>query len=185
MTIFEQQIDPSQIDMAWTTPIFLLVFFVGIIIATAVIGLVTTFLIGKTKLPDIISGLAAFAGMAVCVITMFIAAVNPLPIDALTKPEFEKSIFTPLKLNDKPAVIDAYRNDINTAIDDKLSDYTVPDYATDNPQLSILDGGDCTQSIATVKDEKTYTLTPHWDYDRSTHTVKLTVDIKEGYHPNK
>lgn len=185
MTIFEQQIDPSHIDMTWTTPIFFLVFFVGIIIATTVMVLATTFLIGKTKLPDIVSGLAAFVGMVVCVISMFIAAVNPLPIDALTKPEFTKSVFTPFKLNDKPAVIKAYRDDINATIDDKLSDYTVPEYATDNPQMSILDGGDRTQSIATVKDGKTYTLIPHWDYDHSTHTVKLTVDIKEGYHPDK
>lgn len=185
MTIFEQQIDPSHIDMAWTMPIFLLIFFVGIIVTTAIIGLASIFLIDKTKLPDIISFLTALIGMPVCVISIFTAAVNPLSIDALTKPEFTKSIFTPLKLNDKPAVIDAYRDDINIAIDDKLSDYTVPDYATDNPQLSILGGGDRTQSIATVKDDKTYTLTPHWDYDRSTHTVKLTVDIKEGYHPNK
>lgn len=185
MTIFEQQINPSQIDMAWTMPIFLLVFFVGIIIATTVIVLATTFLIGKTKLPDIVSGLAVFVGMVVCVISMFIAAVNPLPIDTLIKPEFTKFVFTPFKLNDKPTIIDAYQDDINAAVNDKLSDYTIPDYVTDNPQLSVLDGGNRTQSIATTKDGKTYTLIPHWDYDHSTHTVKLTVDIKEGYYPDK
>lgn len=188
MTIFEQQIDPSQIDMAWTMPIFLLMFFGGAIVITAMLCSATDFFIDKIKLPGIISCLAAFISMVVCAILLLIAVSNPLPSNALTKPAFdafEESMFTSLKLNDKPTIIDAYQDDINAAVTDKLSDYTIPDYVTDNPQLSVLDGGNRTQPITAVKDGKTYTLTPHWDYDRSTHTVKLTVDIKEGYYPDK
>lgn len=191
MTIFEQQIDPSEIYMSWRLlPIFIITFG-GIIIGTAISGLILNFVIDqldKTKTPASVKTLIflilAFVVMCACIISLFTAATNPLPIDALTTPHLNKKT-AGFKITDKSFITDAYRDEIDTAVEDKLSDYTVPDYATDNPQESILYGGDSLKSVATVKDGKTYTLKPKLDYDNSTHTVKLNVTVKEGYHPGE
>lgn len=191
MTIFEQQIDPSQIYMSWRLlPLFIIVFG-GVILGTAISGLILNFVIDqfdKTKIPASVKTLIflilAFVVMGTCIISLFTAATNPLPIDTLTTPQLGKKSEM-LKLSDKSFIADVYRDEINTAVEDKLGDYTVPDYATDNPQESILYGGNTLQSVATAKDGKTYTLKPDWDYDHSTHTVKLSVTVKEGYHPGE
>lgn len=65
---------------------------------------------------------------------------------------------------------------------EKLKDYKVPEYSVDNPQESVLYGGDKVKSIAATKDGKTHTLTPQWDYDKDASQVTLTVNIEEGYH---
>lgn len=191
MTIFEQQIDPSQIYMSWWILPSFIIAFGGIIIGTAVLGLVLNFVIyqwDKTKAPAIIKSVTtlilSIAIAGTCIVAIFIAATNPLPIDALTTPQLSKKT-AGFKITDKSFIADVYRDEINTAVEDKLSDYNVPDYATDNPQESILYGGNTLQSVATAKDGKTYTLKPDWDYDHSTHTVKLSVTVKEGYHPGE
>ena len=191
MTIFEQQIDPSQIYMSWRILPSFIILFGGIILGTVIFGLILNFIIDRwdnTKTPAIVKTLIfpilAFALVGTCTISLFTALANPLPIDALTTPRLGKE-FEVLKLTDKSFITDAYRDEINTAVEDKLGDYTVPDYATDNPQESILYGGDSLKSVATIKNSKTYTLKPDWDYDHSTHTVKLSVTVKEGYHPGE
>lgn len=183
MTIFEQQIDPSQVHMAWVIPIALIIIFGGFILMGVITVSVASFIWQTNKLPTIINIIIAGILCSGSVFLILIAATNPLPIDKLTKPEFDNPVFIQIKEDNKPLTVDKYREEINTAVKAKLGDYTVPDYATDNPQESILYGGDTLQSVATTKDGKTYTLKPDWDYDRSTHTVKLSVTIKEGYHP--
>ena len=191
MTIFEQQIDPSQIYMSWRIlPSFIIVFG-GIIIGTAILGLVLNFVIyqwDKTKAPAIVKSITtlilSIAIVGTYIVAILTAATNPLPIDALTTPQLEKKSEI-LKLTDKSFITDIYRDEINTAVEDKLGDYNVPDYATDNPQESILYGGDSLKSVATTKDGTTYTLKPELDYNSSTHTVKLNVTVKEGYHPGE
>jgi len=80
------------------------------------------------------------------------------------------------------SIVETYRDDIDKSIKDKLGDYEIPEYSVDNPQDSILGGGYLEKKIAAVHDGKTYTLTPEWIYDRDNSTVKLSVDIEEGYH---
>lgn len=191
MTIFEQQIDPSQIYMSWRLlPLFIIVSG-GIIIGTAVLGLVLNFVIyqwDKTKAPAIVKSITtlilSIAIVGTCIVTVLTAATNPLPIDALTTPQLNKKT-AGFKITDKSFIADVYRDEIDAAVEDKLSDYNVPDYATDNPQESILYGGDSLKSVATIKDGKTYTLKPDRNYNSATHTIKLTVTIKEGYHPGE
>lgn len=191
MTIFEQQVDPSQIYMSWRILPSFIITFGGIIIGTAILGLVLNFVIyqwDKTKAPAIVKSITtlilSIAIVGTCIIAVLITATNPLPIDALTTPHLNKKT-AEFKITDKSFITDVYRDEIDTAVEDKLSDYTVPDYATDNPQESILNGGDSLKSVATVKDGKTYTLKPEWDYNSSTHTVKLSVTVKDGYHPGE
>ena len=70
---------------------------------------------------------------------------------------------------------------IDKAVEEKLKDYRIVDTST---QESILNGGYKVEDITAVHDGKTYTLSPHWDYDRDSSKVALSVDIEEGYHVN-
>lgn len=86
--------------------------------------------------------------------------------------------------NTKPLFADAYRDEINDAVADKLGDYDIPECAIDKEPKSLLcpDGQDM-RRIAATRDGKTYTLVPHLDYDVDTSTATLDVDVEEGYHP--
>lgn len=77
---------------------------------------------------------------------------------------------------------DIYHDEINAAIADKLSSYDIPECSIDKEKKSILcPNGDYVEKIAAIRDSKTYTLTPHLDYNADTSTVTLNVDIEEGY----
>ena len=83
---------------------------------------------------------------------------------------------------DKQHIADVYRNDIDAAIDNELSDY---DFANNTKQHSILHSGKLEEPVLATKDGTTYTLIPEWDYDNSSHTAKLTVTTQEGDHREK
>ena len=77
----------------------------------------------------------------------------------------------------KKSITDTYREDIDKAVEEKLKDYKV---TGDSEEESILNGGYKTRDIKAVHDGKTYTLTPHWDYDGGASKVALSVDIDEN-----
>lgn len=101
-------------------------------------------------------------------------------LDHFTKPQ--GSPYT-ASLSNKQLFADAYRDEINDAVVDKLSDYDMPECAIDKHHKSLLcpDGHEV-RNIAATRDGKTYTLTPHLNYDKDTYTATLDVDIEEGYH---
>lgn len=113
---------------------------------------------------------------------------NPLSIDKFTQPAFSQtpSERVPLDFtqNDKQHIADMYRSDINAAIDNEFSSYNF-DTTTESDQQSVLNGGKLEEPVLATKDDTTYTLTPDWNYDNSSHTVKLTVTTQEGDHREK
>jgi len=182
MTIFEQTIDTSQVQMGWSFLGFLLIMLAVYAITFALIMLLFE------KRPRIMKnnpfififslGLTAYAGFAG---TIF-SPVYISPAQALSEPVYSEHQSRKIEYDSKDTVTDIYREDIDKAIKEKLGEYDIPEYSIDNPRKSVLGGGDEERSIAAVHDGKTYTLTPHWDYDRDASKVTLSVDIEEGYH---
>lgn len=184
MTIFEQTIDTSQVQMGWSLFGSILIMLVGYAITFSLIVLLvekTPRIMKKNPIVFILSlGLIATAGFFG---TVFSVAYIP-PVQALSEPVYSEHQSRKIEYDSKDTVTDIYREDIDKAIKDKLGEYEIPEYSIDNPQKSVLGGGDEERSVAAVHDGKTYTLTPHWDYDRDASKVTLTVDVEEGYHVN-
>lgn len=192
MTIFEQQIDPSQVILEWTTPAdFTIIILGGIVLALC--SSITLTRHKKTdsdtaqtsRAKDIKDALVhAIVGTA-CFIAVSVIVSNPLHIDKFTQPAFSQTPGERVPLdftqNDKQHIADMYRNDINIAIDNKFSDYN---FTTSNHN-SVLTGGRLEEPVLATKNDTTYTLTPEWDYDRSNHTVKLTITTRKGDHREK
>ena len=182
MTIFEQTIDTSQVQMGWSFLGFLLIMLVVYAITFALIMLLFE------KRPRIMKnnpfififslGLIAYAGFAG---TIF-SPVYISPAQALSEPVYSEHQSQKIEYDSKDTVTDIYREDIDKAIKDKLGEYEIPESVIDNPRKSVLGGGGEERSIAAVHDGKTYTLTPEWSYDRDASKVTLSVDIEEGYH---
>jgi len=194
MTIFEQTINTSQVQMELSN----IAVFIVIAICFIFTALCTVYFYGrildyqlseetsKSKVNIIISiiaGISVFVGGFF--LTLFAPYYLPPPIKALSQPVYGESKTHGVKNSSEKSIADTYREDIDKAIKDKLSDYEIPEYSIDNPQKSILGGGYLEKKIAAVHDGKTYTLTPEWSYDRDTSTVKLDVDIEEGYNIQK
>ena len=182
MTVFEQTIDTSQVQMGPSLfgSFLILTIWLAITIALAVLLVEKTPRIMKRNPAIFILSLAlvVFAGL---VGSIFIMAYIP-PAKALSQPVYSEHQSRKIEYDSKDTVTDIYREDIDKAIKDKLGEYEIPESVIDNPRKSVLGGGDEERSIAAVHDGKTYTLTPEWSYDRDASTVKLDVDIEEGYH---
>ena len=189
MTIFEQQIDPSQVILEWTTPAA----FTIIILGGIVLALCSSITLPRHKkidsdtaqtsrAKDIKDALVHAVVGTACFIAVSVVVSNPLSIDKFTQPAFGKTPGERVPLdftqNDKQHIADMYRNDINAVVDNKFSDYN---FATSNHN-NVVTGGKLEEPVLTTKDDTTYTLTPHWDYDNSNHTAKLTVTVEEGDH---
>ena len=190
MTIFEQQINPSHVILEWTTPAaFTIIILGGIVLALC--SSITLTRHKKTdsdtaqtsRAKDIKDALVHAVVGTICFIAVSVIVSNPLSIDKFTQPAFGKTPGERVPLdftqNDKQHIADMYRSDINAAIDNELSDY---DFANNTKQHSILHSGKLEEPVLATKDGTTYTLTPHWDYDNSSHTAKLNVTTQEGDH---
>lgn len=195
MTIFEQQINPSQVILEWTTPAaFTIIILGGIVLALC--SSITLTRHKKTdsdtaqtsRAKDIKDALVHAVVGTACFIAVSIIVSNPLSIDKFTQPAFSQtpSERVPLDFtqNDKQHIADMYRSDINAAIDNEFSSYNF-DTTTESDQQSVLNGGKLEEPVLATKDDTTYTLTPDWNYDHSSHTVKLTVTTQEGDHREK
>lgn len=183
MTIFEQTIDTSQIQME-------LSFFGVVLIAFAgpPLALFCAVFVERMLSTKINSGIPMIASMIVGAMGLALIALAMLylpPIKALSIPVYGESRTHGVRNSSWESVADTYRDEIDKSIKDKLGDYEIPEYSIDNPQESILGGGYLEKKISAVRDGKTYTLTPEWSYDKDTSTVKLDVDIEEGYHIDK
>lgn len=180
MTIFEQTIDTSQVQME------LSIFgaFLTMVIGVAIIFALIIFLEKKIENHPVISMISFALIMIAGLLGIVFSFMYIPPVQALSEPVYSEHQSRKIKYDSKDTVTDIYREDIDQAIKDKLGEYKVPEYSVDNPQESILGGGDEERSIAAVHDGETYTLTPQWNYDSDASKVTLSVDIEEGYHVN-
>ena len=194
MTIFETQIDPSQVILEWTTPAAFTIIILGAVVL-ALCSYVTLPLNKKaaskdhnpSKAENIKDALVHAVIGTLCFIATLTVITNPLSIDKLTQPAFGYAPGERVPLNftqkDKTHITDLYRSDINAAIDNKLEGYNFADTInTASDERSVLTGGKLEEPVLATKDGTTYTLTPHWNYDNSSHTAKLTVITQEGDH---
>ena len=192
MTVFETQIDPSQVILEWTTPAA----FTIIILGGIVLALCSSITLPRHKktdsdtaqtsrAKDIKDALVHAVVGTACFIAVSVVVSNPLSIDKFTQPAFGKTPGERVPLdftqNDKQHIADMYRNDINAVVDNKFSDYN---FTTSNHN-SVVTGGKLEEPVLATKDGTTYTLIPEWDYDNSSHTAKLTVTTQEGDHREK
>lgn len=180
MTIFEQTIDTSQVQMELSLFGVFLLFLLGFLVTLFCLSLI---LVGREKYKNNIVSYMFYV-LIVAVIGSVItvsAATHFSSIKATEHPVYGKSKNYTARNHDKKSITDTYRENINKAVEDKLKDYKVSDTSTEE---SILNGGYKEEDITAVHGGKTYTLTPHWDYDKDALKVTLSVDIEEGYHVN-
>lgn len=180
MTIFEQTIDTSQVQME------LSIFgaFLTMVIGVAIIFALIIFLEKKIENHPVISMISFALIMIAGLLGIVFSFMYIPPVQALSEPVYSEHQSRKIKYDSKDTVTDIYREDIDKAIKDKLGEYEIPESVIDNPRKSVLGGGDEERSIAAVHDGETYTLTPQWNYDRDASKVTLSVDIEEGYHVN-
>lgn len=163
MTVFEQHVDLSQVA---TEPTLL---------GSALIALTTLIVFGSIMyLFDYAIGfvLSFVAFFAVGWVTAVLTANNTVTAQpARVENALNKSSY------DKPLFADKYRNEINAGIAEKLDSYTI-----DNVDLtddSILTGGYYDHDITAHRDGKNYLLHPETSFDKSTSTVRITVDVEQ------
>lgn len=180
MTIFEQTIDTSQVQMELSLfGVFLLVL-LGFLVFLFCFSLI---IVSRKKYKNntthymFHSFIVAIIGS---VITVSIAT-HLSSIKATEHPVYGESKNYTARNHSKKSITDTYREDIDKAVEDKLKDYKTSGASSEE---SILNGGYKAEDITAVHGGKTYTLTPQWDYDRDASKVTLSVDIEEGYHVN-
>jgi len=192
MTILEQPINPDEIQLTLNTVAMLC-----IVLAIAVLITICAYkyvdkLEGKLAEGEISTGSCFVRIILAIAAIMFIPIFSVFPINAWGHKvpgldHFAVPISKPnlaLPFTDRQLFVDAYRDEINNAVADKLSDYDIPECAIDKEYYKSLlcSDGDYGGSIAATRDGKTYTLTPTLSYDKDTSTATLDVDIEEGYH---
>lgn len=206
MTIFEQVISNTEVQMAMPIPLgaMLYALFVFPIIIFLIVKFTPTsdnnheanddkktdFTILETIMYTII--VFAFFGSIVFVTLYavlstvhFIPPLQKVAIDYEREDNFMDSIVT--KNIDKPIFSEKYSNEIAETAHNKLGDFDLDMCGApkDKEHTTILCGGNNTDPITATKDDKYYTLTPtiktHHDsiFHGDTATVTLTVDIKE------
>lgn len=193
MTILEQPIDPDQIQLT-LHPIAMICTCFAIIIVLAFSGYKYVCKAGnrraKGKMSDGALYIRAFLTILVIMFgsVFSIAPINTYAhkVPGLNHFSQPLSNSTALFSGNKQLFADAYRDEINAAVADKLGDYDMPECAIDKKLKSLL----CPDSeyqdnrrIAAIRDGKTYTLVPHLNYNVDTSTATLNVDVEEGYHP--
>lgn len=181
MTIFEQTIDTSQVQMELSLfGVFLLVL-LGFLVFLFCLSLI---LVGREKYKNNTAHYM-FHSFVVAIIGSVITvsiATHLSSIKATEHPVYGESKNYTARNHSKKSITDTYREDIDKAVEDKLKDYKILDTSTNgiNPEKSILNGGYEVEDVAAIHDGKTYTLTPQWDYDRDDSKITLSVDIKEN-----
>lgn len=163
MTVFEQHVDLSQVATEPTLLGVVLTFLISIIVFGSIMYLFD-YAIGFV--------LAFVAFFAVGWVTAVLTANNTVTAQpARVENALNKSSY------DKPLFADKYRNEINAGIAEKLDSYTI-----DNVDLtddSILTGGYYDHDITAHRDGKNYLLHPETSFDKSTSTVRITVDVEQ------
>lgn len=206
MTIFEQTISNTEVQMAMPIPLgaMLYALFVFPIIVFLIIKFTPTsdnnheanddkeedFTILETIVYTIIVfgffGSIVFVTLYTVLSTVhFIPALQKAAIGYEREDNFMDSIVT--KNIDKPIFSEKYSKEIAEAAHNKLSDFDLDMCGApkDKEHTTILCGGNNTDPITATKDDKYYTLTPtiktHHDsiFHGDTATVTLSVDIKE------
>lgn len=206
MTIFEQVISNTEVQMAMPIPLgaMLYALFVFPIIIFLIVKFTPTsdnnheanddkktdFTILETIVYTIIVfgffGSIIFVTLYAALSTVhFIPPLQKVAIDYEREDNFMDSIVT--KNIDKPIFSEKYSNEIAETAHNKLSDFNLDMCGApkDKEHTTILCGGNNTDPIIATKDDKYYTLTPtiktHHDsiFHGDTATVTLTVDIKE------
>lgn len=175
MTIFEQTIDTSQVQMELSLFGVFLLFLLGFLVTLFCLSLI---LIGREKYKN---NIASYMFHAVIVaIIGFVITVSSVThlhsVKEIEHPVYGEPKNYTARNHDKKSITDTYRKDIDKAVEDKLKDYKILDTSAEE---SILNGGYKAEDITAVHDGKTYTLSPHWDYDEDTSKVMLNVDIEE------
>lgn len=191
MTILEQPIDPDEIQLTLNTIAMLFTVLAIAVLITICAYKYVDKLEGKLA-EGKISTRSCFVRFILAIAAMlFIPILSTFPINAwghkvpglnhFVVPIGEANAALPLP--DRQLFVDAYRDEINDAVADKLSDYNTAECSFDKDYKSLLcPDGRYGDKIAATRDGKTYTLTPHLGYDTNTSTVTLNVDIEEGYH---
>lgn len=206
MTIFEQTISNTEVQMAMPIPLgaMLYALFVFPIIVFLIVKFTPTsdnnhernddketdFTILETIMYTIIVfgffGSIVFVTLYAVLSTVhFIPPLQKVAIDYPRENSFINSVST--KNIDKPIFSEKYSKEIAEAAHNKLSDFNLDMCGApkDKEHTTILCGGNNTDPITATKDDKYYTLTPtiktHHDsiFHGDTATVTLTVDIKE------
>ena len=198
MTIFEQVINPADIQMS-IQPIvgglspFLSFFITTVLLFYCLLPKMKFWSRGIENNAYITTVLKALTLSAVIIITLTILFINSFRIiEPLRVPSFEKSYsdtFTSglfVQNADKPAFIDKYRDDINTAVNTELNEYRILECELDKQNermTSLLCGGYSFDWVPAVKKDtgETYMLTPKLNYDHDNFTVQLTIKEAKGY----
>lgn len=206
MTIFEQTISNTEVQMAMPIPLgaMLYALFVFPIIVFLIVKFTPTsdnnhernddketdFTILETIMYTIIVfgffGSIVFVTLYAVLSTVhFIPPLQKVAIDYPRENSFINSVST--KNINKPIFSEKYSKEIAEATQSKLGDFNLDMCGApkDKEHTTILCGGNNTDPITATKDDKYYTLTPtiktHHDsiFHGDTATVTLTVDIKE------
>lgn len=181
MTIFEQTIDTSQVQMELSLFGVFLMVLLGLLVTLFCLSLI---IVGREKYKNnaisymFYSFIVAIIGSVIAVST----ATHFSSIKATEHPVYGESKNYTARNHSKKSIADTYREDIDKAVEDKLGEYEILDTSEDgvNAEESILNGGYKTRDIKAVHDGKTYTLAPHWNYDGGASKVTLSVDIEEN-----
>lgn len=182
MTIFEQTIDTSQVQMMSSD---YGIFFQAIIGFFLVFFTLFLIVVMRERGEDT-SSITFVSHLLIVLITSFVTIISLaiyLPtFKETTQPVYGESRNHNVENHSKKSFTDTYREDIDKSVEDKLKDYNIVDTSAEDgtkPEKSILNGGYNVKEITAVRDEKTYSLSPHWDYDGDASKVTLSVDIKE------
>ena len=198
MTIFEQVINPADLQMS-IQPIvgilspFLSFFITAVLLFYCLLPKMKFWSNGIENNAYITTVLKALILSAVIIITLTMLFINSYRIiTPLRVPVFEKSYsntFTSglfVQNADKPAFIDKYRDDINAAVNTELNEYRILECELDKQNermTSLLCGGYSFDWVPAVKKDtgETYMLTPKLNYNRDNSTVQLTIKEEKGY----
>lgn len=175
MTIFEQTIDTSQVQMELSLfGVFLLVL-LGFAVTFFCLSLI---LLGREKYKNNTTSYMFYVVIVAIIVSVITVstATHLHSVKAIEHPVYGESKNYTARNHDRKSITDTYRKDIDKAVDDKLKDYKILDTSAEE---SILNGGCKEEDITAVHGGNTYTLTPHWDYDADTSKVALSVDIEE------
>lgn len=176
MTIFEQTIDASQVQMELSLFGVFLMVLLGLLVTLFCLSLI---IVGRGKYKNnaisymFYSFIVAIIGSVITVST----ATHFSSIKATEHPVYKESKNYTARNHSKKSIADTYREDIDKAVEEKLEDYRV---TGDSAEKSILNGGYKTEDITAIHNGRTYTLSPHWDYDGGASKVTLSVDIEEN-----
>lgn len=191
MTLLEQPINPDKIQLTLNTiAMMCTVLAIAVLITICAYKYVDKL---ESKMAEgEISTRSCFVRFILAIVAMlFIPILSAFPINTWGHKvpgldHFVVPISKPnaaLPFTNRQLFVDAYRDEINDAVTNKLSDYDMSECSFDKDHKSLLcPDGRYGDKIAATRDGKTYTLTPTLDYDTNTSTVTLNVDIEEGYH---